>query len=107
MFTGDVIIKHFMCTHTTSSSEADDNWHPTDREFFEFFTSEKAYVVQHWRGKDDFFFCHWMAESEDDILALLEKAGVFNTIVTMANEMQRFITTYDIKDEKIVMPSKM
>ena len=45
MFTGDGIIKHFMCTHTTSSSEADDNWHPTDREFFEFFTSEKAYVV--------------------------------------------------------------
>ena len=107
MFTGDGIIKHFMCTHTTSSSEADDNWHPTDREFFEFFTSEKAYVVQNWRGKDDFFFRHWMAESEDDILALLEKAGVSNTIVTMANEMQRFITTYDIKDEKIVMPSKM
>ena len=48
-----------------------------------------------------------MAESEDDILALLDKAGVSNTIVTMANEMHRFITTYDIKDEKIVMPSKM
>ena len=107
MFTGDGIIKHFMCTHTTSSSKADNNWHPTDRKFFEFFTSEKAYVVQHWRGKDDFFFCHWMEESEDDILALLEKAGVSNTIVTMANEMQHFITTYDIKDEKIVMPSKM
>jgi len=45
MFTGDGIIKHFMCTHTTRSSEADDNWHPPDREFFEFFTSEKAYVV--------------------------------------------------------------
>ena len=41
-----------------------------------------------------------MAESEDDILALLEKAGVANTIVRMANEMQRFITNYDIKDEK-------
>ena len=48
-----------------------------------------------------------MAESEDDILALLEKAGVSNTIVTMANEMQRYITTYDIKDEKIVVPSKI
>ena len=96
-----------MCTHTSSSSEADDNWHPTDREFFEFFTSKKAYVVQHCRGKDDFFFCHWMEESEDHILALLEKVGVSNTIVTMANEMQRYITTYDIKDEKIVMPSKI
>ena len=48
-----------------------------------------------------------MAESEDDILVLLEKAGVSNTIVTMANEMLRFITTYDIKDEKTVMPSKI
>ena len=45
--------------------------------------------------------------SEDNILALLEKAGVSNTILTMANEMQHFITTYDIEDEKIVMPSMM
>ena len=69
-----------MCTHTSSSSEADNNWHPTDREFFELFTSEKAYVVQHWRGRDDFFFCHWIAESEDDILELLYKIGVSNKI---------------------------
>lgn len=96
-----------MCTHTSSSSESNNNWHPTDREFFEFFTSEKAYVVQHWRGRDDFFFCHWIAESEDDILELLDKTGVSNTIVTMANEMHRFITTYDIKDEKIIMPDEM
>ena len=48
-----------------------------------------------------------MEESEDHILALLEKVGVSNTIVTMANEMQRYITTYDIKDEKIVVPSKI
>ena len=56
---------------------------------------------------DEFFFCHWMAESENNILTLLEKTGVSKAIVTMANEMHRFITTYDIKDEKIVMPSKM
>jgi hypothetical protein len=96
-----------MCTHTSSSSESDNNWHPTDREFFEFFTSEKAYVVQHWRRRDDFFFCHWIAESEDDILELLDKTSMSNTIVTMANEMHRFITTYDIKDEKIIMHDEM
>jgi hypothetical protein len=59
------------------------------------------------RGRDDFFFCHWIAESEDDILELLDKTCVSNTIVTMANEMHRFITTYDIKDEKIIMHDEM
>ena len=62
-------MKHYMCTHTLSNeNDVEDNWQPTDREFLEFFSSERAYVIQHWRGTDDFFFCHWMAESEDDIL---------------------------------------
>lgn len=101
-------MKHYMCTHTLSNeNDVEDNWQPTDREFLEFFSSERAYVIQHWRGTDDFFFCHWMAESEDDILRVLEQKGVSNTIVTMANEMQRFVTAFDIKDKKIIMPWKV
>ena len=65
---------------------------PLTESFFEFFASEKAYVVQHWKGKDDFFY-HWLAESKDDIFDLLDKTGVSNTMVTMANEMHHFITT--------------
>ena len=46
MFTGDGTIKHFMCTHTTSSSEADDNWYPTDSEFFEFAQVKKLMLFK-------------------------------------------------------------
>ena len=67
-----------MCTHALSNeNDVEGNWQPTDREFLEFFSSERAYVIQHWRGTDDFFFCHWMAESEDDILRVLEAEGCF------------------------------
>ena len=71
-------MKHYMCTHTLSNkNDVEDNWQPTDREFLEFFSSERAYVIQHWRGTDDFFFCHWMAESTDAINEQLSQMNDF------------------------------
>ena len=42
-------------------------------------------------GKEDFFFCHWYAESEDDIFDNLEKAGFNSLMMTLPNEMPRNI----------------
>ena len=103
--------KHFMCTHTFSCEEAwEKSSNPdtvlTDRQFFEKLSGDKARVLQHWRGSEDFFFCHWEAETEDDIHDLLEKTGMALNIVTMPQEMHRFVTTYDITDEKMLIPPR-
>ena len=58
-------------------------------------------------GKDDFFFCHWYAEDEQSIIDVLEKAGLNDLIVTMPSEMQRYITSDQISDEKLINPFKI
>ena len=50
-----------MCTHTFSSEKAwekssDPDTVLTDRQFFDKLTGQRARVLQHWRGSDDFFF---------------------------------------------------
>ena len=74
-----------MATHTWTSNEARDkviemNSGMTEEEFFSGLKTEKAETLQHWMGKDDFFFCHWYAESEDAIIEALEKVG-FNDLI--------------------------
>ena len=103
--------KHFMCTHTFSSEEAwakssDPDTVLTDRQFFDKLTGQRARVLQHWRGSEYFFFCHWEAETEADIHDLLEETGMASSMVAMAQEMQRFVTTYDITDQRMIIPPK-
>ena len=103
--------KHFICTHTFSSAEAwekssDPDTVLTDRQFFDKLTGQRARVLQHWRGSEDFFFCHWEAETESDIHDLLEETGMASSMVYMAQEMHRFVTTYDITDERMIIPPK-
>lgn len=104
-------MKHFMCTHTFSSEDA---WarssNPdtvlTDRQFFELLNKDKARVLQHWRGSEDFFFCHAEAESAEDIHEVLEEVGMAGNMITMPQEMHRFVTTYNITDKKMVIPPR-
>ena len=101
--------KHFMATHTWTSNEARDkviemNSGMTEEEFFSGLKTEKAETLQHWMGKDDFFFCHWYAESEDAIIEALEKVGFNDLIVTMPNEMQRDISIDKPTGTPIVNP---
>jgi hypothetical protein len=55
-------------------------------------------------GKDDFFFCHWYAEDEQSIIDVLEKTGLNDIIVTMPNEMQRYVSSDKITNKKLVNP---
>ena len=78
--------KHFMCTHTWQSDEAKKAAMAvsfTDKEFFEAYKTDKAECLQHWMGNDEFFFCHWFAESEDSIHEALERAGDADLILTL------------------------
>jgi len=99
--------KHFICTHTCHSAESrktllDSTLNLTDREFFSGIGTEKAELLQHWMGKEDFFFCHWYAESEE---AILEALGDFNDlIVTLPHEMPRYVSVEKITGDILVNP---
>ena len=100
-----------MCTHAFFDDDAkqafeDASIGMTDRQIFEMMKGEKAEMLSHWRGNDDFFFCHWEAETEADIHDLLEETGMASSMVSMAQEMHRFVTTYDITDQQMIIPPK-
>ena len=101
--------KHYICTHTWSNPDTikdiiKQQGEMTDAEFFSGLKTEKAETLQHWMGKDDFFFCHWYAEDEQSIIDVLEKVGLNDVIVTMPSEMQRYVSSDKITNEKLVNP---
>ena len=101
--------KHYICTHTWNNSESrkdviERTKGMTDKMFFEVLKSEKAETLQHWMGKDDFFFCHWYAESEEAIFENLEKAGFNSLMMTLPNEMPRFVSIYNITNQEMNDP---
>ncbi|MAV87094.1 MAG: hypothetical protein CMM67_02490 [Rhodospirillaceae bacterium] len=101
--------KHFMCTHTWGSDASRDQVieqtkQMTDSDFFTLFKTDKAEVLQHWMGKDDFFFCHWYADSEDSIYESLELAQLDHLVVTMPSEMPRYLSSERIKGELMADP---
>ncbi len=103
--------KHFICTHTWNNPESrktviENTKGMTDKMFFEVLKSEKAETLQHWMGKDDFFFCHWYAESEEAIFENLEKAGFNSLMMTLPNEMPRFVSIYNITNEEMKDPDE-
>ena len=67
----------------------------------EFCKKEKAEMLSQWMGTDDFFYCHWYAESEDAIHAVLEELEVDKMCATSVNEMSRFVTARD-KNSRLV-----
>ena len=73
----------------------------TDKELFDGMKTEKAELLQHWMGTEDFFYCHWYAESEDAIHAVLEELEVDKMCATSVNEMSRFVTARD-KNSRLV-----
>ena len=102
--------KHFMAVHTWMSNEikavAVSAPTRTDKEFFAAFHTDKAECIQHWAGNTDFFYCHWIAETEDDIHSALEAQGLDKRIITLAHEMKRYVSKNNITGELMVNPHK-
>ena len=101
--------KHYLCTHTwigekerleaLAGTEG-----LTDIEFFDSLSSDKAECVQHWMGQDDFFFCHWFAESEEAIFEALDQTGSNDRIVTAAYETPRFVSKNALTGKPVINP---
>ena len=101
--------KHFLCTHTWVSPEARDTFNQmfaevTDRDFFNAIKTEEAETLQHWMGKEDFFYCHWYAENEDAIFEALDGIGANDFMASLPIETMRYINSADIKDQILVNP---
>ena len=98
-------MKHFICTHTFHTEETkkayfEDNKNITSKEWFASVEGEKVKCIQHWLGDQDFWFCHWIAESENQIHEKLEAIGADKLFLTMAQEMSVYATS-DEPDKKL------
>ena len=100
-------MKHFMCTHTFHSEE-------TKKQFFVFHKGKKSedwfkpinnedsvQCLSTWIGDQDFWFCHWVAESEELIHKKLETLKGDKLFYTLAQEMNSFITSSKPKEDFI------
>ena len=67
-------------------------------------SDDYALLLQLFIGRGEFFFCHWLADSEEAIHEAIETQGLADIIVTNANEMVRFVSATDLKEEPIGDP---
>ena len=65
----------------------------TDVEFEKRWTFETCKCVAAWMGNDDFFFCHWEAEKEQDIHDALALNGLDQFCVTACYRIHSHIDT--------------
>ena len=91
--------KHFICTHTFHSDETRKKYFEQSKgvsvkDWFANTKNEKVKCLQTWLGDEDFWFCHWEAESEDDLHEFLEESASNDLIVTLAQEMKYFASLY-------------
>ena len=93
------LLNHYLATHTFHSDKIKKEYYRSikSRKNNDWFAEinnpdhplhEKAKVVQVFIGREDFFFCHWYAESEQVILEKLTSLGADEVIITMANKIE-------------------
>ena len=105
------LLNHYLATHTFHSDKIKKEYYRSikSRKNNDWFAEinnpdhplhERAKVVQVFIGREDFFFCHWYAESEQVILEKLTSLGADEVIVTMASKIEApkmnksFITSF-------------
>ena len=112
-FVKEVFMKrnNYLAVHTYLSDEAKEAItrkpdgrpdHFTDEDWLKTMVFDKAQCLQQWMGSDDFFFCHWSAESEQDIHDALDSVGASPLIQTDCYETKRFVSFFNITGEQLV-----
>ena len=81
--------KRFIAIHTFHSDKSKEAFQAmnakdtsTEEEWFEAWTFEKCQCVATWVGDDDFFFCHWLAESDQEVHEALTSMGLDEYVFT-------------------------
>ena len=104
--------RHYFVVHTFVSEEARREYltppekreppepRPTELQWAVQAVGEYAQCMQTWVGNDDFFYCHWVAESEEDVYKQLHAFELEEKVVnSRATEMQQFMSAYRASDE--------
>ena len=109
-------MNHYMCIHTFTSEKARREYltppekrdppekRLTEKEWANFGNSTKAKCLQEWLGDEEFFFCHWHAESADAILKQIDILGHTSLVITACYEMDRFTSAFRNSDEPRYYP---
>jgi|TARA_B100001059_G_C17814085_1_gene574036 hypothetical protein len=106
--------RHFLVVHTFVSEEARREYlkppeernppeqRPTELQWAIQAIGEYAQCMQTWVGNDDFLYCHWVAESEEDVYKQLHAFALEEKVVnSRASEMYQFMSAYRASDEII------
>ena len=104
--------RHFFVVHTFVSEEARREYltppekreppepRPTELQWAVQAVGEYAQCMQTWVGNDDFLYCHWVAENEEDVYKQLHAFELEEKVVnSRATEMQQFMSAYRASDE--------
>ena len=104
--------RHFFVVHTFVSEEARREYltppekrdppelRQTELQWAVQAVGEYAQCMQTWVGNDDFFYCHWVAESEGDVYKQLHAFELEEKVVnSRASEMHQFMSAYRASDE--------
>ena len=104
--------KHFFVVHSYIDDEAKKNYltppekrdppqkRETEREWAERVSSLKfARCVQTWTTSEDFFYCHWIAASEEHVYKQLQAANLEGKVLTsLIHECHHFFSAYRNSD---------
>ena len=104
--------KHFFVIHSFVSQEARQEYlkppekrnpseiRPTELQWAVNAIGEYAQCMQTRCGNDGFFYCHWVAESEDDVYRQLNAFELEGNIVnSRVSEMHQFNSAYRASDD--------
>ena len=108
--------RHFMVVHTFVSDEAREKYctppekrEPKEERLSEYqwavqAAGEYAQCMQTWLGNDEFFYCHWVAESEEDVYRQLDAFELEGKVVnSLISEMHQFRCS---KVQRLVHPRR-
>ena len=96
--------------HTDKSKEAFNDWNAenpsTEEEFFKAWNFEKCQCVATWIGDDDFFFCHWLAERDQDVHEALTSMGLDEFVFTACYEAHMYLDIHQLPDNSPIKQSQ-
>ena len=103
--------KHFFVVHTFISDETrrailtpPEKRNPpqktkTEKEWGEIHDGPYARCMQTWLTNEEFFYCHWVAKSEQDVHRQLEHEKLNELVNSMVEEVHEFLSVYRNTDQ--------
>ena len=100
-------MRRYMAIHTFHSEKAkeamwamasEDN--SSQKDWAKAWSFDNCRCLATWSGDDDFFFCHWLAETEEDIHNALKENQLDVFVFTACYEAHNYIDTASLSDER-------